>query len=374
MRILFVSFEKSSMSNAYNHRIFNLERHCRQAGAETSKLFLGDLFFGSPVLIQPLNIPFILKYLRKFDVIHAGGSGAAFFFALVSPLLGNNTKVVYDVHSDVLTEVHLTHKGLFDFAGYFAEFEMIFTEYVAIRFVNYYVASSSELKRRLLKRKSRIKPENIEIIVNGVDLQQFRPQEETVSSSSDRNFTVTYAGSFYKVESVDILVRAAEILRDECITFKFIGFRTEDSSYKLEIQKRIGDKAVLVDWLSRNELVVELQKSDVLVIPGDSTCSKQSKNRSAVFVTKFAEFLAVGKPVIITTLDLPSKIVKTFDCGFVSEPNAESLALSILEAKQAPREVLLKKGQNGRRYAESELDVNILCKRYLRFLNKLFEN
>ena len=373
MRILFVSGEKSSISNAYSHRIFNIERHCRLTGADTRRFFLGDLFFGSPVLIQPLNIPFILKYLRTFDVIHAGGSGVAFFFTVAKPLLGRNTIVVYDVHSDVLTETRLTMRGRFDLAGYFTVFEMLTTEHVAMRFINYFIASSSEIKRRLLERARRVKSVNVEIILNGVDLQVFKPQRADAPIVNNKPFTVTYAGSFYTVEAVDNLVRAAEILFSENVYFKLIGFRAEHLGIKIEIQKRLGNKALLIDWLPRHELVDELQKSDVLVIPADASTREQSENRSAVFVTKFAEYLAVAKPVIMTRLDLPSKIVERVDCGFVCEPTAESIAETILKAKGTSREVLQKKGQNGRRFAEAELDVNLICKKYLQFLAKILK-
>ena len=75
----------------------------------------------------------------------------------------------------------------------------------------------------------------------------------------------------------------------------------------------------------------------MLVIPADSSNRKQSDNRSAVFVTKFAEFLAIAKPVIATRLDIISRIVETYDCGFVCEANAESIAESIREARSVCR-------------------------------------
>lgn len=368
-----MSSQKSTASNAYYHRIFNIERHCRQLGADTDRLFLGDLFFDSPVLIQLLNLPFILRYLKKFDVIHAGGQSAAFFFAVATRLIGRNTIVIYDVHSNIITESRLMHRGKLDFGGYFIGFEMLFTEFVAIFCIKYFITSSSEIKRRLLQRNRHVRSENVEIILNGVDLAEFTPERSTIPPLDPKVFTVTYAGSFGAIEAVDNLVQAAEILSDETINFKFIGFSKEDQEIKLDIQRRLGNKALLLDWLPRNELVDELQKSDVLVIPADSTNRKQSENRSAVFVTKFAEFLATAKPVIATRLDLVSRIVETYDCGFVCKANAESIAESIRKAKGTSAEVLQRKGRNGRRFAETELDVNLICKKYLQFLGKLLK-
>ena len=129
----------------------------------------------------------------------------------------------------------------------------------------------------------------------------------------------------------------------------------------------------MLDWLPRDELISQLQKSDLLVIPADSTNRKQSANRTAVFVTKFAEFLAIAKPVIVTKLEIVSEIVEKYDCGFVCEATAEAIAESIREAKGTSAEVLQRKGCNGRRFAEAELDINLICKKYLHFLDKLLK-
>jgi len=378
MKILFVfsSSQRSKGKDAYNHRILNIEQHCRRLGAETDKLFLKDLLFKSPLLIQLLNLPFVLRYLRSFNVVHAGGTGAAFFCAIAKRLIGHNTIVVYDVHSDTITESRLTRRGKLDFVGYFIEFEMLLNEYIALSGIKYFIASSSEIKRRLLQRNRHIRSENVEVILNGVDLEQFVPEkdDDIWVTSNPHTFTVTYAGSFFRLEAVDHLILAAEMLsNEEDINFKFIGFREQDFNFKMDIRKRLGNRTVLIDWLPRNKLLTELQKSDVLVIPADARTREASENRKAVFVTKFAEFLAVAKPVIVTGIDMTSRIVETFDCGFVCEPTAESIAEAIQKAKGTSRDILFMKGRNGRRFAETELDENLICKKYLQFLDRILK-
>lgn len=371
MRMLFVLSSKSMTSDASTHRILNIERHCRKLGADTSLLYLGDFFFSSPVLIQPLSLPSIFPRLKGFDVVHAGGFGAAYFLVVAKPLIGRNTLAVYDIHSDILTESRLIGKGRLDFAGHFTTFEMLLMEYVAIDGTDYFIAASDGVKQRLLDRKPLIRSKDVEVILNGVDLEEFVPQRENAPNSHSDSFTVTYAGSFSSYEGVGSLIRAAEMLRDEDVRFKLIGFRKDDLEIKKETRKRLRDKALLLDWMPRNQLLPELQKSDILVIPADASTREQSENRAVAFPTKFAEFLALAKPVIVTKLDMTSKIVEKFDCGFVCEPTAESIAETIRRAKRTSREVLLMKGRNGRRFAEAELDINLICKKYLKFLNRI---
>jgi glycosyltransferase involved in cell wall biosynthesis len=366
MRILFVTLQsKDAASDAYTQRIFNNERYCRNLGADTSLLFLGDLLFHSPVLLQPLNIPFILRYLRQFDIVIAEAAGPAYLLALARPLLRTDTLLIYDEHNDALAECRLVRKGRFDLAGYFIEFEMRLLEYVGFNGIDYFLAASPGLKQRLLGRNRRIKDEHVEVILNGVDLESFGSKIETVNKYCENDFTVTYAGSYYKYQGIETLVKAAEILRGRDVNFKFLGFRKEDLKIKKEILNRLGEKATLLDWLPKDELLSELRKSDVLIIPSMAGCNR------AIYPAKFAEFLALAKPVIVTRIDETASLVERFDLGFVCDPTAESIAEIVLKAKAMSKEVLCTKGFNGRRFAESELDINSICRKYLLFLNRI---
>jgi glycosyltransferase involved in cell wall biosynthesis len=163
------------------------------------------------------------------------------------------------------------------------------------------------------------------------------------------------------------------MLSNEDIHFKFIGFRNDNLDTKQDIQKKIGQKATLLDWMSKDKLIPELYNSDILVIPADSSTPSQAQNRKGLVPTKFAEYLALQKPVIVTTLDGTPDFVKQYDCGFICEPTAESLAQAIREAKATPTSILIQKGRNGRKLAEQEFDYNVICKKYLQFLNRILQ-
>lgn len=365
MRILFISLSQShSPSSSYTQRIFNNERYCKALGAETKILFLGDNVIHSPILLQPLNIPFILRHMRKFDVIIAEAAGSAYFLALAKYLLRSEALLVYDVHNDALAECHLFRQGRFDLPGYFIEFETLLLEYIGFNGIDHFSVASPGLKERLLSRNRHLKNENVEVILNGVDLKSFDSQMATVNNASDQGFTVTYAGSYATYQGIETVVKAAEILREKDVCFKFLGFREDELGVKKEIMNRLNAKAKLFDWLPKDELLSELQKSDILIIPALAGCNR------AIFPSKFAEFLALAKPVIVTRIDETSTIVERFDTGFVCNPTAESIAETILKAKETSKETLYLKGQNGRKFAETELDLKLICKKYLKFIGK----
>ena len=370
MRILFVSSWTPKNAPAYESRIINIEEHCKKLGADTSRLLLWKMFFGSPVLIQPLNTPFMLRFLRQFDVIVAEGNGSAYVLALVRHLLGSNTLLIYDMHNDALAESYLFGKGDFNIEGYFRGVNARLTEYLGFNGFDYFVVASQGLKQNLLDRKPSIKDENVEVILNGVDLELFWSQNSIADNSQGHPFTVAYSGSYVEYQGIENVVKAAEILHNSDIHFKFMGFRKEDLAIKTDIENRLKEKVTCLDWLPKDELLSELRQSDVLISPSGQCAGSSGR---AVYPTKFGEFLALAKPVIVTSIDETSSIVKRIDCGFVCKPTAESFAETILNARESSKAILYLKGSNGRRFAEAELDINIVCKKYLKFLEKLLK-
>jgi glycosyltransferase involved in cell wall biosynthesis len=328
---------------------------------------LWKLFFGSPVLIQPVNIPFILRYLRQFDVLIAEGNPSACVLAMAKPLLKTGTLLVYDMHNDYFAESRLMTEARSGLAGYFMEFESLLTEYLGFRGFNYFSVASQGLKQRILGRKPCIRDEYVEVILNGVDLDSFGSKGQIMNNTCEVGFTVAYAGSYAKYQGIENLVKAAEILARDDVHFKFMGFREGDLMIKHDIESRLKERVTCLDWLPKDELFSELRKSSILISPSASDTGR------AIFPTKFAEFLALAKPVIVTRIDETSSIVERFDCGFVCEPTAESIAKTILKAKETPRKVLLLKGYNGRRFVEAELDINSICGKYLQFLRRLLD-
>ena len=273
---------------AYESRIINIEKHCRKLGADTHRLCLWKMFFGSPVLIQPLNIPFVLRYLRQFDVIIAEGNGSAFVFGLTKTLLRGNTLLIYDMHNDALAESYLFGKGRFKIEGYFRGINARFMEYLGFNGFDFFAVASQGLKQNLLDRKPCIKEENVEVILNGVDLELFWLQNPSTNNARGNPFTLAYSGSYVKYQGIENVVKAAEILNAHDIHFKFMGFHKEDLAIKNDIKNRLKEKVTCIDWLPKDELISELRKSDILISPSGKCAGK---NGRPVFPTKFAEFL-----------------------------------------------------------------------------------
>lgn len=297
--------------------------------------------------------------MKGYDVIHAGNTVASYVVGLTKSFI--DSKILYDVHSNVVAESRLHRTGIFDPLGNFLIFEALIMEQIAVRRADFFITNSESLMHHYIQNG--IDQDRIEVIYNGVDTGLFKPAKRRLKNE---NFTVTYAGGFQKWQSIDILVNAMRLLEGTEIRLKMIGFTEKDLNLKKKIKQSLGHSVELIDYLPRTKLIYQLQKSDILIIP-----RAHMKRKDKPFPTKFAENIAVGKPVIITKLDEPSKFIEKYDYGFVCEATSESIAKTIVKAKETSPKILFRKGMNGRRLAEVEFDQWMINKKYLEFLSRI---
>jgi glycosyltransferase involved in cell wall biosynthesis len=358
MKILVVSPGASNDPHAYNQRLLNLKEGLKQNGVVTGMLYLGDYFFKSPLLVEALDIPSIRKEIDGYDAVHGGGFSASYSLGLLKKM--QRFTLINDVHG-CIEEFHLTMRNFFDLTGYFSYFEQVIAQEISIKYSDFFITCSKPLRDRLLQRG--IGKSNVEVIRNGVNTKLFKPK---VLTSDGNKFVVTYAGGFQKWQGIENLVATAALIKAPNVKYKIIGFRRKDQALKKRLEKLLGSKVELIDTLSQNELVDQFCLSNILVIPRSRHCATQM-----AFPTKFAEYIATGKPVIVTDVDETGDFVRKYNCGFVCEPSAKSIAMAIDKAKQTPSENLLEMGRNGRKLAESQFDLRIIGKQYFEFLQRV---
>jgi len=365
MKVLFVSSLPSfytDENSSYVHRLIMLKKGLEGQGIDTNILYLGDYLFSTPSLITPLNLPFISKLMRGYDVIHGGGTGGAYVAGLAKHFLKLDSKIVYDVHGNTIEENRLLRRGIFDITGNYKVVQTKIMESIATKYSDYFIVCSEPLKDYYISKG--IEKDRIEVILNGVDTELFKPKD--ANNKQNKNFIVTYAGGFHRYQGVDTLIQAGELLQEENIKLRVIGFQRGDLHLKKSIKQRLGEKAELIDRLPRKALVSYLNESDILVIPRPS-CPPLIFS----FATKFVEYTSIGKPIIVTRVSQIARLVEEYNCGLVCEPTPESLADTIMKAKKLPYNELLKMGTNGRKLAVTKFSQESIGKKYSEFIYKI---
>jgi len=204
-------------------------------------------------------------------------------------------------------------------------------------------------------------------IPNWVDTDQVKPRtasEDPAIAEFRRGgaFVVQYAGNIGFMQNLEVVVQAAECLKDlPDIRFIFIG----DGNAKLSLQE-LARKLGLANCeflpLQPLERVPSIYNAcDLGVIP-----LKPGAAHIAV-PSKTWNYLAAGRPVIGCVEDGSplAKVIRESRSGSVVPPSDPTrLAQTILEYRNAPQRIGAE-GRQGRDYVESNLSRRAAIQRYL---------
>ena len=356
--VLFLSRASAEDQSAYIHRLHKLRSGLEAFGVKTNIYHLGDDPIGSHTL-SPFYIPKLAKLFRQYDYIHAGGTPCAYVACVCKPFHGK--KIIYDNHGDYIREAvqNRTQINKHFSSIHFSVLKAFLQELIAIWFSDYYLAVSKPLSQLMISRGAN--PKHLYLIRNGVDLKLFSPFPEAKKLS--KYLTITYAGQFQNYQAIDDFIEAAQKTQIPSLKYRIIGFSEKEYNLKTQIYKVLGKNVELIDKVSQKELVALLRSSDILVIP-----RKASPVTEIAFPTKFSEYLAIGKPVIVSSVDETAKFVKSNRCGYVYNGHASDLTNLFMKIGQSDQSILKKMGERGRLLAEKTFDWENITRAYYDFI------
>ncbi|MEO5989215.1 MAG: sugar transferase [Candidatus Eisenbacteria bacterium] len=149
---------------------------------------------------------------------------------------------------------------------------------------------------------------------NGADTDLFRPVPRPVRPP-EAPFTVIYAGTHGLVHGMDALIDAAELLRNEAVTFLFVG----DGVAKPALQQRALEQGLTNCEFRPSvpplELVSLLQSADACI-----ATTRASSFAGETIPVKLFDYLAVGCPVVAAVRGDAARVVEASGGGLVVQP------------------------------------------------------
>lgn len=297
--------------------------------------------------------------IRQGDIVIAVTNPVTLPFAMALACKIRGAKFVFLVH-DVFPE-NAAAAGLLRLNSWtlgLLAWIMTFP-YVAARDI---IVVGRDMKEIVAKKRTGLF-EKIAIITNWADSDDVRPMARAgnpmiESLGLKERFIVQFAGNLGRVQGLDYVLKAADILKAESVHFLFIG----DGARKKLVEGRAAVSAniTLLGSRPRNEQSLFLSACDVGIVslaPGAYGVGVPSKAYN---------ILASGRPVI-AQVDENSEIgrlVREEDIGWVVAPgDAEALARAILEAKKDP-ERLSHMGARARALAETKYSFQHIAHAY----------
>ncbi len=313
------------------------------------------------IITSPLAVFFkhlkLLQEKEEYDLVYANTSTGTF-----CSVLGKLKKIplVFDMHGSLAQELLLEKRSRLNphFLTEYMQYKIM--ELTNLRISDEIICVSNKMMD-YLHHKNGIALEKMCYATNGVDLEFFKPKKNESNGLKEKlgledKFIVGYIGGFQAWQGLDNLINSAESIEDKELAFIFVGGKKELNKKNIRFVPKIN-RSQVPDYYSI---------CDVLVLPRPHHTATE-----IAAPTKFAEYTAMGKPVLTTNTGDTAELVRKYKCGIVVEDNnMKNLVRGIKELKNLDSNELKKMAKNSRKLAQNEFDWELVGVNLLNALEK----
>ena len=282
---------------------------------------------------------------NSYDVVYAN-LGAACFYSLLGKL--KNVPLVFDMHGGHFEELILQCTDSWPTPSILARLAVLKTiDILDTRCSDLVVCVSKSMMRTLNSRG--IPNTRLAYATNGADLDFFKPSSPSEKSKRmrealglDDKLVFGYIGGVARWQGVENFIEAARCCTEGNSAFLVVGGRQTMTDGALHVLPSVP----------RSEIVDYYSLCDVLVLPRPSYMATV-----IAAPMKFAEYAAMGKPLLVTKVGDASDFVREYECGVVIENNSvQELVRGINAFASISGKELTEMGHRARILAESQFD------------------
>lgn len=354
-----------------------------QLDANSSEMIDGIRYFrtcgkwltASREVYDPSNLRSALRVLQNFrlistcmkiarnykpDIIHAhspftcGLTGDA-----VGALLGIPT--VYETRAS-WEDSHLSRNRLTEKSPTYWLMKNL--ETLAMKGANVRIAISRALKSDIVSRGFR--PEQVEIVPNGVNLDHFVPGPASLSLQDQldiRDKTVLgYIGSFFYYEGLDLLIKAIAELGTEFgnVIVLLVGSGEAEADLRSLAQKlRVENRVVFAGRVPHAQVQDYYRLADILCLPRIS-----SRLTELVTPLKPVEIMAMAKPLLASDVGGHTEtVIQNVNGALFKADNLEDF-VGQLKRLITEKDLRTELGLRARAWVRDNLDWDILARKY----------
>ncbi len=173
----------------------------------------------------------------------------------------------------------------------------------------------------------------------------------------ENKLVIGYVGAIQKWQGVEQLIAAANGIKDERIVFLIVG--GDDDFHKGNI--------IRIKKIPRYLTPSYYAACDVMVLPRPNSMATQVASP-----TKFAEYVAMGKPILTTNVGDASLFVKKYRCGYVTHDDVGGLIDGITHFSTLSNFDLEIMAINSRKLAEDFFNWDTIISNYNNQLHLLY--
>lgn len=199
-------------------------------------------------------------------------------------------------------------------------------------------------KHRVPKNKVHYWPQYAEEFYRPLERQKYD------GVPNDNSFKIAFTGNIGTAQGLDVLPRAAALLKDENVKFIIVG----DGRYQVEFEKLVTefgvrDKFAMIPRVNAEKVPIILSACDAGFISFNKTPLWEM-----TIPAKLQSYMACGKAIVASASGETKRIIEESGCGICTEiGNADALADGIRKMIKSDSEDM---GRKARTYFEEKLD------------------
>ncbi len=180
-----------------------------------------------------------------------------------------------------------------------------------------------------------------------------------------RYFNVFYTGNFGKAQNLEILMLAANLLKDKKnIRFYFFGDKKKARDLIKLKEKLKLQNCYFPGYVEKKYFTFLLSQASIVTLG-----LKKNEIWSVTIPSKLQSYLNSGKPIVGFLTGTAAKIIKNSKAGYVNNPNDfKGLAKSIEKLSKKSKKSLDIMGMNGKSYCEKYFNINNIIKELKKFI------
>lgn len=251
---------------------------------------------------------------------------------------------------------------------------LVMLEQMMYRMATHIVTVGEGYREHIIHRMGGRHGTKVTVITNGVDLSKYRPddpdEEFLKEHDLDGKFVCSYVGTIGMAHGLDVVLRAAEILkakgRDD-IRFCLVGEgarreRLETMANHLGVSQWVK----FLGLLPKTDIPKVLASSDAMLVHL-RTCELFE----TVIPSKIFEIMAMERPIVMGVAGEAYEIVDEAHAGLPMKPDNEADLVRIVELLADNPEIAAELSESGRKYVATHYNRDALAQDYLALLKEV---
>lgn len=219
---------------------------------------------------------------------------------------------------------------------------------------NRIITVNEETKGIILENNQFLEGGKVEIIFNGVDLESFKQFQNQAKTKVSNELLIAYTGTIGEQHSFLTFLETLGILDKKAKNVKFsvVGEGSKRDYFTEAINEQKLKNVSFYRDLKYKDIPSLLEQYDLGL-----ALLRSNKYLDAAYPVKTFDYMAAGKPVLVSGGLAMKKLVEENNIGFwVPAENPKALAGKILEISKMPKSTLQEMGNRGRKLVEERFN------------------